>query len=404
MLSTMPTDLLRLILAACAATDLPSLAATCHLIEETTSRRRSLLKKLKAKPFKVANIHTTQTLTLRRGRKFDTIEQMYKATLGDSGLTAFADAVRSGALAQLKELEISENRIGVVGISALADAVSMGALPALKGLNLESNNIGDAGMSALADAVRSGALAQLEELNLSNNYRTALPNNSIADGNDNADFASFAEAERKDILAVGIEDEGYITMEIKRRWKQVSTSPAKAKGKETKKAPSGISALADAVSKGALSALKGLNLSVNFIGDAGISALVDSVSKGALPALEALDLSVNSIGDAGISAFAGACASGALPALKELYLDINSISDVGMTAFAEAVRKGALASLQILALNNNSIDDDAGLTAFADAVRSGALSALKTIFVHHEHLEHPQLVAACQPRGIEIAA
>ena len=225
------------------------------------------------------------------------------------------------------------------------------------------------------------------------------------DGNVNADFASFAEAERKNILADGIiADEGYITAEINRRWKQVSTSPAKAKGKETKKAPSGISALADAVSKGALSALKGLNLSVNFIGDAGISALVDSVSKGALPALEALDLSVNSIGDAGISAFAGACASGALPALKELYLDINSISDVGMTAFAEAVRKGALASLQILALNNNSIDDDAGLTAFADAVRSGALSALKTIFVHHEHLEHPQLVAACQPRGIEIAA
>ena len=59
------------------------------------------------------------------------------------------------------------------------------------------------------------------------------------DGNVNADFASFAEAERKNILADGIiADEGYITAEINRRWKQVSTSPAKAKAKETKKAPS----------------------------------------------------------------------------------------------------------------------------------------------------------------------
>jgi len=28
---------------------------------------------------------------------------------------------------------------------------------------------------------------------------------------------------------------------------------------------------------------------------------------------------------------------------------------------------------------------------------------LERVFVHFEHEEHPQLVAACNPRGIEIA-
>ena len=54
---------------------------------------------------------------------------------------------------------------------------------------------------------------------------------------------------------------------------------------------------------------------------------------------------------------------------------------------------------QTLRLDMNQIGDT-GLTALAKAVESGALASLKKIVVDDE--SHPQLVAACQPRGIEI--
>ena len=41
--------------------------------------------------------------------------------------------------------------------------------------------------------------------------------------------------------------------------------------------------------------------------------------------------------------------------------------------------------------------------AFAEALSKGALASLKTIVVDAKHERHPQLLAACQPRGIEIA-
>ena len=57
---------------------------------------------------------------------------------------------------------------------------------------------------------------------------------------------------------------------------------------------------------------------------------------------------------------------------------------------------------QELSLYCNKIGD-AGLTALAKAVESGALASLEKIIVGSEHKRHPQLVAACQPRGIQIA-
>ena len=63
---------------------------------------------------------------------------------------------------------------------------------------------------------------------------------------------------------------------------------------------------------------------------------------------------------------------------------------------------GALPQLEGLWLNNNSIAN-VGLSALADAVARGALASLKKIVVDTKHKRHPQLVAACQPRGIAIA-
>ena len=56
---------------------------------------------------------------------------------------------------------------------------------------------------------------------------------------------------------------------------------------------------------------------------------------------------------------------------------------------------------QRLDLRGNQIGD-AGVTALAGACASGSLPALKEIWIDGKHMRHPQLVAACQPRGIAI--
>ena len=79
----------------------------------------------------------------------------------------------------------------------------------------------------------------------------------------------------------------------------------------------------------------------------------------------------------------------------------SRVTNVGMKEFAGILAMGALPSLTELNLSGNKISDE-GMKAFAAAVGRGALPALKELYVDYELTEHPQLVAACQPRGIEI--
>ena len=46
---------------------------------------------------------------------------------------------------------------------------------------------------------------------------------------------------------------------------------------------------------------------------------------------------------------------------------------------------------------------DPGLASLADACAKGSLASLKEIVVDNKHERHPQLLAACRPRGIQIA-
>ena len=92
---------------------------------------------------------------------------------------------------------------------------------------------------------------------------------------------------------------------------------------------------------------------------------------------QTLSFSYNQIGDAGATALAEACACGALPQCRELGLSRNQIGDAGITALAQAIKPAS----------------EGGM---------GALASLKQLWVGNEHMGHPGLVAACQPRGIEI--
>jgi hypothetical protein len=61
-------------------------------------------------------------------------------------------------------LYLENNQIGDTGVTALAEACARGALPQLRTLWLQENKIGDAGMQAFASACASGALPSLQAL------------------------------------------------------------------------------------------------------------------------------------------------------------------------------------------------------------------------------------------------
>ena len=144
-----------------------------------------------------------------------------------------------------------------------------------------------------------------------------------------------------------------------------------------------------------LDKLKTLHL--NGIDGVGMQAFASAVASGSLPQLQVLRVYHSQIGDVGMKAFASASRS--LPQLQTLSLFHNQIGDGGMQAFASAVASGSLPKLETLYLYSNSIGDG-GMKAFASAVVNGSLASLKKIVV--DDVRHPQLMAACQARGIEI--
>ena len=62
----------------------------------------------------------------------------------------------------------------------------------------------------------------------------------------------------------------------------------------------------------------------------------------------------------------------------------------------------SMGTLTALWLDNNNIGDQ-GMIAFSEAIGNGSLPALQKVVVDSKHERLPQLVAACQPRGITIA-
>ena len=74
--------------------------------------------------------------------------------ISDAGLTAFAKAVESGALPQLKKLYLHYNQIGDVGMQALAGAVSKGALPQCTSIDLSGNPASQESKHAVKDALK----------------------------------------------------------------------------------------------------------------------------------------------------------------------------------------------------------------------------------------------------------
>ena len=136
----------------------------------------------------------------------------------------------------------------------------------------------------------------------------------------------------------------------------------------------------------AMTAGRDLSSAKRHVGDAGSSALAAALSRGALPRLKTLVLNDAAIGDAGLVALAPALRR--LPALGLLILSHNSFGDEGIAAIvapptpegAPPPPTGVLTKLRTLDLRNTQLTD-AGCAALAAALDSGALPALETIYL-----------------------
>ena len=97
------------------------------------------------------------------GSVLPALERLHLHRAGPEGLERLAERLGAGALPAVTLLQLSGMHVGDAGASALAAALGRGALPRLKILTLTSAAIGDAGLLALAPALRlQPALAHLD--------------------------------------------------------------------------------------------------------------------------------------------------------------------------------------------------------------------------------------------------
>ena len=167
-----------LLLCVCAYATFVTLARTILPLNRAC-RAAALVRLRKVRPLVLHVGHKELTGSVRRLtlRDMDEIACLdlpcrpcpIHTVLGDTGLVSLSGAFSSGALANLKTLNLTDNQIGDVGIQALSTALAGGALAQLTELSLFSNKIGDPGVAALASACASGALAQCQKLVLAEN-------------------------------------------------------------------------------------------------------------------------------------------------------------------------------------------------------------------------------------------
>eukprot|EP00316_Scyphosphaera_apsteinii_P021209 CAMPEP_0119298650 /NCGR_PEP_ID=MMETSP1333-20130426/814_1 /TAXON_ID=418940 /ORGANISM="Scyphosphaera apsteinii, Strain RCC1455" /LENGTH=361 /DNA_ID=CAMNT_0007299817 /DNA_START=76 /DNA_END=1161 /DNA_ORIENTATION=+ len=219
----------------------------------------------------------------------------------------------SGALSQLRDLDLTITQIGDSGLKSLAGVFSMGFLAQLRTLSLVAGNIGNSGLSSLLKALASGGLAKLEALNLAGNRI------------DDAGLSSFAES-----LSQG-------AMKLLEDLNLADNKMISDKGFQT---------FTKALSMGALALLEQLWLHGTQIGDPGMLFLSKALGKGAIAYLNILDLCNNQISDTGLKSLIDGLLT--LPHLENVYLSGNQFGDPGMTALSHALGNGAMPSLQLL--------------------------------------------------------
>ena len=95
---------------------------------------------------------------------------LHNNALGESGGVAAGEAaLKSGKVPQLQQLFLGNNALGESGGVAVGEALKSGKVPQLQTLALDDNALGESGGVAVGEALKSGKVSQLQTLGLHNN-------------------------------------------------------------------------------------------------------------------------------------------------------------------------------------------------------------------------------------------
>lgn len=371
---------------------------------------RKTLEKLLLPPF---------NLRLRKGLSLTNLKLCSKNKRSAvQFIEKFVSVVAVGSLANLKYLDLGDNKIGDDGISAFCEAMVRGILANLKGLSVGGNQIGDIGMEELSLALVFSALASGEK-NSPELWRVSRLNyiGHMRLNHINAMQEVFWTLASDESLGAPVSlKKLYLYNNLIGDVGVTAIAGAIATGLlanlsqltlgRNRIGDVGMRAFSDAIANGSLENLTLLCLGSNQINDDGMIAFSDAIKRvpenpmGSLANLKKLYLGVNDIRDDGIGAFSDAIASGSLPNLEKLNLYENRIGDVGMQAFASAIVSGWLTNLSDLMLDRNQIRE-VGIKAFSDAIASGSLASLKNVHLSY-YVTDPALKAVFKRRCITV--
>ena len=100
--------------------------------------------------------------------------QVYAVAVNMNGF--HIDKIAMGSLPRLERLVLNGNSIGDAGLTAFADMCrTSGNMSKLTLIYLQSNQIGDAGMIALTEALKSGTLPVVQDVLLFGNLGKGAP-------------------------------------------------------------------------------------------------------------------------------------------------------------------------------------------------------------------------------------
>ncbi|XP_042627727.1 NACHT, LRR and PYD domains-containing protein 12-like isoform X4 [Cyprinus carpio] len=279
------------------------------------------------------------------------IKESTSAHLKDCNITDTSCAVLASALksnpSHLRELDLSQNKIGDSGVTALSAGLENPHCR-LEKLGLRDCGITAEGCAALASALRSNP-EHLRELDLSEN-NLGLRKYSNSDHILQKLVPVIKESRRSNLCKCGVTDEG-------------------------------CAALASVLRSNS-SQLRELNLSDNELGDSGVMRLSSGLE---IPdcKLEILRLSGCGLADEGCAALASALRSNP-EHLRELDLAENILGDSGVKYLSSGLKNPHL-KLEILRLYNCGITGK-GCAALASALRSNT-SHLRELDLADNELE-----------------
>ena len=263
-----------------------------------------------------------------------------------------ADALESGHLRHLEELDLSQNKLGHEGVEAIARALQEGACPHLTYLNLEGSGISHAAGPVLGEVMRSGRCGMLRHLNIGENRLASIEGLGPV-------ISALEAGGCPSLRSLGL------------HYCELLPAPA--------------TTLSQAVRSVSCRQLQYLTLEMGLRDRTSSFTFLQGLQQGALPSLIFVDLTGCHMNQEHGGVLGGLIHGGALPQLETLIVPFNPLGDGGMVPIMDGLEAGGCRNLKTLDMRGVDMGPHGG-HALADALYSGNIP-LQELRLGDNHVE-----------------